>query len=626
MPPSSTKKIRPVRFPLPLVLGESIRGYVGRVAEHNTYKRPSQLLSGVNAGLKQLWTGEVDVHAMAQLYGVEAEALKRAVPRQFANEKTLISYGVSYAPGEVRRNSCPVSPTGLKRSPHYRFLWSLRLLSFCPEDFSLLLFYCPSPTCGRLLTWSDGPFHTCAHCGLDLTTAKTPKIQREHRAYLQIAAGLVSFDQRVRASSLDQLSDFLVALSPFDILRAVMAIGRALRAAKHPLAKMSGLPRSYPKAMLAGMRFVLDQAKDEPGWDVTKAPPAYVTDSRMFLRRTANEAPDELRDTLFRLVDESRLFQSPRVATHANNLTIAARRLGVGRSTAKALMENGILRGEAVGGGSERVLSVVEEASLAELIQEAQSRISVAQLAEQYGLKSSWILEMATLGLIEQATAPLIAIAYKKVQLRKDSATAYLNRISAAIVRTDPEDPTRVLLRDVFMRMGPGPKPWLQAIMAPKFLPDGLGSFEPQGLDSAALNVTRNCAKLLQSGAFCFPPTRFRISSDITLSEAQEHLNCHPRDIAELIKAGALNRSGRGVCIQSVQACCRDLISTGELAARAEMPSLDFALVAKQRGLRRAYRNAGFWDRQQAEAAFDLPRSRLHLLSTQRRRRPPRQS
>jgi len=378
--------------------------------------------------------------------------------------------------------------------------------------------------------------------------------------------------------------------------------------------------------MLAGMRFVLDQAKGDPGWDLTKAPPEYVTAARVILRRAANQAQDELRDALIRVVDESRLFQSPRVATHANNLTIAARRLGVGRDMAKVLLDNGILRGEAVGGGSERVLTVVEEASLAELIQDAQSRISIAQLAEQYGLKSSWIMEMATLGLIERATDPFIAIAYKKVQLRKSSATAYLDRITAAIVRTDPGDPTRVLLRDVFMVMGPGPKPWLQAIMAPRLLPDGLGSFEPKGINSLTLTVTRNCARLLQSGAFRLPPTRLPISSDITLSEAQEHLNCHPRDIAELIKLGALLRSGRGVCIQSVQLCGLNLISTKELAARTEMPSIDFALVAKQRGLKRAHRNAGFWDRQKAEAAFDLPRSRLPLAGLDRRSRSPHQS
>ena len=373
--------------------------------------------------------------------------------------------------------------------------------------------------------------------------------------------------------------------------------------------------------MLAGMRLMLDQpGKTSFGLKATKAPPAYVARAREKLRQAAILAPAGLRDALIRLREESLLFQSPRVATHANNLTIAARRLGVGRNVAKALMDEGILRGQAVGGGSDRVLSVVEEASLADLIGEAQSRVSAAQLAEQYGLKASWILEMAALGLIERATHPFIAVAYKNVQLRKSSATAYLDRITGAIVRTGPDDPERVLLRDVFMLMGPGPKPWLQAIMAPKLLPDGLGSFEPRGVNASALNVTRNCARLLQSGAFRLPPTRLPISSEITLSEAQEQLNCHPRDIAELIRVGALLRSGRGVCMQSVQTCGHALISTGELAARAQTSSIDFAPVAEQRGLRRPHENAGFWDRQQAEAAFDLPRSRLHLVSLDRPR------
>ncbi len=611
---ANLKPVRPVRFPLPLIPGESIRGYVGRIAEYNTYDKPTQLLEAVGIGLGDLWKGNVDLGALTCLYNVDA--LEYALPRYVGDGPTLTVQGVTYPKGAIRETHCPVSPTSLRRSSHHRFAWSLRAFSFCPEDYTLLLFKCPAAGCGRQLMWRDGPFHRCAGCGLDLSTARTRKIYPKHRAYLAVAAGLVSFDEQVRRRSLDQLPDFLNALTPFEVLQVVLTIGRALEDARHPLARVKLATRRYPVAMLAGMRLLLDQpGRTSFGLDVGKAPPAYIARAREKLRQAASIASAGQREALIRLRDENPLFQSPRAATHATNLTIAARRLGVGRNVAKALLDEGVLRGQAIGGGSDRVLSVVEEASLADLIGEAQSRVSAGQLAEQYSLKSSWILEMAALGLIERATHPFIAIAYKNVQLRKSSAIAYLDRITGAIVRTSPDDSERVLLRDVFVLMGPGPKPWLQAVMAPKFLPDGLGSFEPHGINCSALNVTRNCARLLQSGAFQLPPTRLPTSGEITLTEAQEHLNCHPRDIAELIKVGALLRSGRGVCMQSVQTCGHTLISTGELAARAQMSSMDFAPVAEQRGLRRPHQNVGFWDRRQAEAAFDLPNSRLHLVS-----------
>jgi hypothetical protein len=287
-------------------------------------------------------------------------------------------------------------------------------------------------------------------------------------------------------------------------------------------------------------------------------------------------------------------------------LTAAAQALGVERAVAKQLLANGVLRGQAVGGGPQRVLKTVDKASLAALVAEASARVSAAQLAEQYGIKSSWILDMAALGLIELAESAFIDIAYRETQLRKSSATAYLSRIVASIVRTEPGDPERLPLGEAFLLLGPGPKPWLQAIMAPKMLPDGLGSFEPSGVNCSALNVSRRCARMLQSGSFTFPPVRLLLSSEVTLAGAQEHLNCYPRDIADLIKLGLLVRSHKRLCLRSVEKCGRALISTRELAGRSQTPALLVAAVAQQKGLLRPYQGTGFWDREQAEAMFDL--------------------
>jgi hypothetical protein len=159
----------------------------------------------------------------------------------------------------------------------------------------------------------------------------------------------------------------------------------------------------------------------------------------------------------------------------------------------------------------------------------------------------------------------------------------------------------------VFALLGPGPKPWLQVIIAPTLLPDGLGSFEPSGARTSGLNVSRRCAEMLQSGKISIPLTRqLPLHSEITLSEAEEHLNCQPRDIAALIRGGALPRFGKGVSLHSVEACAKAYISSSELAGRACLPALDIATIARSKGLARPFPSAGFWPRVQAEAAFDV--------------------
>lgn len=598
--------IRPVRFPLALLPGESIRGYAARVAEHNTYDRAAQLLDAVDVNLNDLWTG-TDPTVLSAFYKVELPAMEHALSRRSDGGNSLTLFGASYPKYFIRTKIRPVSPSGLRRSKHHRFAWSLRPLAFCPEDFSLLIFECPPEGCGESLVWRDRPLHLCPFCNFDLRMARTRKIPQDLRPSLGVAAGLMSFDPEVRRASLALLPQSLGSLAPFDAVQAVLVIGRALVEGEHPLARAPHLAHIDTAALSAGVSFLLEpDAWDRLGEVTRGAPPAFVAKTRAKLRSKLKWVSAEVRTALGPLQEETSLFRSPRADDRIINLTIAADMLAVDRKAAKQLLDSGILQGRAVGGGSERVLSEVDNTSLSKLIAEASARISVAQLAEQYRLKSSWINQMISLGLIDRARSPFIDAAYKDVQVCKTSAHAYLGRINKAVVRTAPGDPNRIPLKDAFVALGTGAKPWVQAIMAPRLLPDGLGCSDPDGFRYSALNVTRRCAEMLRSREFSFPPLRRLSVREITLSEAQEHLNCHPRDISELIKLGVLMRSESGLTVESVEACALHLISTGELAVLAEVPALDLSILAQQKGLQRPYSSAGFWDRAEAQAAFGL--------------------
>lgn len=662
--------IKPVLFPLDPIPGETIRGYAGRVAEHNAYASPADLLVQAGIGLSDLWNGRADAEVLARIYGVDAIQLDPMVPKSVAGcepWKTICGLqegahsfreapfptsptelppqardsqvvkisGVAYSQRSIRKDWCPVSPSGLRRSTHHRFSWSLRQFPFCPEDFRLLLPKCPAENCGAPLRWGNGPIHLCSACNFDLRRARTRQIDREHQPYLGVAAGLVSFDEETRRQSLTQLPAFLGELTAEDALQLARTIGRALQAAGHPLANAPRSSRLYPVAMLAGMRFLLDrEAGDSLGLHDDKAPERYVRSARERLRQATPLAPRSVQIVLGRVCEETLLFRSPRMtrarpkptlsvrrrrarqelpapaappaAEKGVNLTGAARMLGIERSVAKRLLQTGVLRGRTAGGGSKRAYVVIEEASVLALVEEANARISLSHLAAQYGLKATWLIEMISLGHLERAQSPYIDATYREIQLRKSSALAYLDRITGAIVRTSPDDPDRVPLAEVFALLGPGPKPWLQVIIAPTLLPDGLGSFEPNGARTSGLNVSRRCAAILQSGAILRPARQLPAHADITLSEAEEHLNCQPRDIAALIRGGALPRFGKGVSLHSVEACAKAYISSSELAGRARLPALDIATIARSKGLARPFPNAGFWPRVQAEAAFDV--------------------
>lgn len=182
--------------------------------------------------------------------------------------------------------------------------------------------------------------------------------------------------------------------------------------------------------MLAGMRLMLDHDLRKGGLEsrATKAPPTYVVRARERLRQAVLVAPKRLRKTLERVREDCVFLRSARVSQPIFNLTAAAQTLGVERAVAKQLLAKGVLRGQAVGGGPRRVLNAVDKTSLDELVAQASSRVSAAQLAERYGIKSAWILDIAALGFIERAESAFINIAYRETQLRKSSATAYLDR------------------------------------------------------------------------------------------------------------------------------------------------------------------------------------------------------
>ncbi|EJL37358.1 hypothetical protein PMI01_00714 [Caulobacter sp. AP07] len=588
-------RIKPVLFPLDPIPGETIRGYAGRVAQHNVYGNPSDLLLPAGLSLNDLRRGRADPRVLAKIYGVGVDQLDPMVPKGLASrEHWTTVYGLDGAPYSFRQTPCPISPSGLRRSPHHRFSWSLRRLSFCAEDWSLLVGHCLR--CRAQLRWHSGPIHECSSCHLDLRDGTVSYIQSPDRPYLSVAANLVSFELQVRQSALEQLPNYLRPLAPEDVLSVAVAIGQSLRCAGHPLGKVSSAAPTYPATMLTGMRFILDGAAGGAEGTMRGVSSDVIVKARKNLSWRAREAAEPV----FHALQEAR--RTTRLFGRASTLSItaAAASARLGRSTMRRLIRHGLVLAYPSGGGDERRHDDVDVASLAEIKSLIRSRISIRQLSRGFKLPSGVVEKILADKEIEPLDGESIRLIYKEPQYHNKQVMDLFKEIERSVERISQRGECRVLLSEVFGKEAHLDAMWA-AVLVAEDVPDGIGSNAPYGLDPLHLHVSLRGAAMLEAGGLPAFPAELE-SAPMTLKDAEVRLKSNPRDIQRLIKVGLLIRRGKGLCRRSVTSCGRMLMSSRELAESVGVDPMDVSALANVRSLKRPYWGIGFWMRDEADA------------------------
>lgn len=595
------RQLRPVLFPLDPIPGETLRGYAGRVSEHNCYENPAQLLSVANIAAPKLWHSDLDLDRLAQLYNVGTDRLERMAVRPITDSnKTVRWQGLILPRSVLRKEYCPVSPAALARAPHHRHTWSIRYLSFCSEDWNLLIDTCPEEACGAKLRWHNGPIHRCGSCHSDLRNAKSQSIRPEDRALLKVAADLVSHELGAREEALKGLGDFGNGLSPGEALTAITVIGDCLRRASHPMASVKRPPMGYPVSLIAGMRFVSQSIEVQRKF-YEDASLGCISRARRELHGRASWKTPAVKKVVMSAFRSKDIFGKEGGVT----ITKAAQALRLPRSVVRDLICEGFLLAHVRAGGDLRRHDDIDRASLDKLLEIIDAAASVGDIASQYRLRWHVAKSLLSAGGAKKCESKEVKFIYADTRYDRVSANECMAKIERQLVRTTQADADRISLGEVLGRRGNRARHWISVLAAPTMVPDGLGSFAPSGLDPASLNVSQRGAEFIRQALDDFGDP-WELAGSLRLVDVEQMLGCYPRDIQRLLQSGALARLEKGICALSVAMCRAALISTKDLASATGLDAADVAEFARSRGIARPYPGVGFWNLREVTAVLDL--------------------
>lgn len=168
-----------VQLPVGIAPGESLFGFMARVAERNAYDRSVWLLDG-HASRRQFdtatWTAET-VAQVASITGIdEAEVASRIYAD--AGEGTQLFFGHAL-PSEMIVQSAQKStqrycPACLAASGVHHAIFDLDFVRVCPFHARRVADSCPD--CGRPILWGRPSVTRCTLCGGDLTSTATETV------------------------------------------------------------------------------------------------------------------------------------------------------------------------------------------------------------------------------------------------------------------------------------------------------------------------------------------------------------------------------------------------------------------------------------------------------------------
>lgn len=590
-----------ILFPIGSIEYESLFGYVRRAAGHN-YLTWADLTEGVR--LRPIWEESSDSDRTLRLLAhrlripvANLRKLATAVQRG-PTEKEIDFHGI-VLPKVAFDFSRRVSPASLAVSEHHRAAWLLAGVGFCVETWTYLIAKCPNPECAKRLDWRRGfeGVANCGYCSLDLRQATSVFLPEEERVALGFAAGLVSPDISQRREALGAVPAQFQGLAPRVIFELVQAFGRATfpsdqyvsegdEPAKYlkPGAElMLTYPASFERLIPQGSAI---NSKADPFFSAlrriarTKVRPATAAALTSIIDIHLGQHVNAI----------SRLRESRR---RLGMLTLkeAARRLKVDNSKARILCNMNLFRPHPQR-GERRIYEWFHLEEVDMVVRELENRVSDQSFMSSYGLSVPATQQLLSLKLIELNESAAVEVTYKRLQFTKNS----VDQLTACLVRSALREPSErmVPLRHAFLGLGAMDRPWGPVIAAAVngILPGGFALLGDGPLASR-MAITEELSNAMISsqlggelGIYRFDtnlyPMPFR--EEMTGVEVHEYLNCLPRDVYDLERAGAFGREKRraaGFPRHEVEAIGREVISFGEIAARTGLSHVQI-----RRGLR----------------------------------------
>ena len=459
---------------LPVIEGESLDGYVSRVAAAHHFPRLAEItqVGGAEANGRQhaSFLDSAGVTNIAHCLRVEPSTLTHHAPLLSPDGKRRNMFGIELAADHFQFSYRRFSPTALATSPHHRALWNLRLFPFCVETWEYLEERCPNPHCRRQQRWRRTVgIDLCDFCGEPLTRAIAEKVPQNLRQNLSYLVDLVHPEQDRREKVRDKLPAALQKLKADDLLE----LARILAAVKDPRRKH---PIFSPTFCLEEARAVLVPALAGT-WPLLKGWPGafeeLLTDrlnrsangqnagtfksAYHFLRRCKRR---ELSPSLQEVIEKflSRCQAAPNRAIDGHEaVKIAARRLDV----LLPLRRTGAIKSVLCLEGN-RFYLLFDRHSVEDFAKKLKPQVRREYLTVRLGIPTYSVGDLVDRGLLTASPVPTGRT--ERLAVFKDSADALLASLAGKM--PEPTTDYSVKLLKLMYCLGGGPKPWAAVLAA----------------------------------------------------------------------------------------------------------------------------------------------------------------
>lgn len=595
-----------VTTPLPLIEGESLDGYVARVAAEHHMPRMSIVteVAGATASDRQhaSFCKEAGLIALADCLRVDLASLRLHSPLWSASAETLNFFGTRVPKDFLQFPARRFSPKALEQSPHHRALWQLRVLPICTETWEYLEDRCPNPSCGRQQVWRRTPgIDLCDFCAAPLTRAQARAVPEPLRDNLEKLVGLVHPNPPRRAASKALLPPRFAGLDGGELLELACALAPIVdHRAAAPLHMRTLSLKTAADVIVPAIAGTWPFLRDWP-----RGLEQYIADR---INHSASPKVDANRGISYRLLTkfEKRGLSQPvcqvigEFVTQCRNagdrgLTIhqAARVTGGRRRTLFAMRQAGELPSIlSMDGG--RLSVLVDKAAVTNLAERYLPRERLVRAAWQIGVPTYAVHELVRVGQL--IAAPLPPGCSGQLAVYQDSLQAFQAELSMRLAG-EVQDYTVNLAR-LMRRIGGRPKPWAQVLAAIKSgdLPARLA----EGAGPMAQRIMVQNEKVLSMAIFAENHDTDWSGIMVTKADCAEMMNILPHNFSGysdfLLGPGG---NIRDITMEEALKLAKTYILTGELGHRLDVHHSAARHLADHRGLKPEFN--GLFKRADAE-------------------------
>ncbi|WP_344707416.1 hypothetical protein [Sphingomonas swuensis] len=585
-----------IEAPKPVIMGESLDGYIARVAAANWIENALTItsLAGVIYGHKPTlstsnWDG---LPVIADCLRVDVEDLQlRSYPTDNAGRRAF--FGVPIPRNDIDIAVRRFAPAALSISPHHRALWQLRAFPFCCETWQYLVDCCAR--CERIQRWH----HTngvarCDRCVEDLSAVESDVVPNELRPSLEAAVGLVHPDTARRQHSLGALPAALQHLGLAEtyelLVRVAIVIQPRITPARYGTNASWNQPKSVVvEAIAAAWNMLLDWPHSLQGLMAYRLSSASTRhqdgnggSTMRFLRLPSHEGlTRQLRDTIEQF--RSSIDLDGPNSSHLGRQTLstqdAAARLGYSTKGVADLRRQGAL-GTVFALHEGRAAPRYDAAEIDELAEIIVCRVSLESAAWKLGISHHGVEQLIAMQMLQTHGDCFCIPRYGAPQIAGPVLDDLIARIGSSSRSSLASEP--ITLRTAVGSIGGRAKPWGPIFKA---LLDGALPFKLDhctGALTEQILVDHTCIRFLRS--FFFEVSNYegaKFSNVMSRRDAGEVLNLSPKSSTPLLKGMASVRGdSKAVDFPEIVRLSRIHISSREIALRLGIaPKTAFALA-----------------------------------------------